>query len=172
MPGWQERLKQAQQVAREGARQAAVTADEVRKRAEPALRDAVEKAKPAVESGARRGRRAVDATLEERRAQHEARANWYLLEDGPVHTAGFPDDESMRQGIQAAAEHGWRVESTATVPGPPRIPGGIAAMVAKQAAERMLKPDKFMVTFRKSPGPGPGAAPPRPQPPAPPAEPS
>ena len=151
MPTWQDRLKQAQDVARQGARQAAVVAGEVREKAEPALREAVEKAKPAVERGARRSRAAVDATLEERRAQNEARVNWYLTEDGPIHTAGYSDQEKMRAGIQVAAEHGWRVESTATVPGPPRIPGGIATMVAKQAAERVLKPDKFMVTFRKGP---------------------
>ena len=167
MPTWQDRLKQAQHAARQGARQAAVVAGEVREKAEPALREAVEKAKPAVERGARRSRAAVDATLEERRAQNEARVNWYLTEDGPIHTAGYSDQEKMRAGIQVAAEHGWRVESTATVPGPPRIPGGIATMVAKQAAERVLKPDKFMVTFRKGPRaapptPAPGAAPDRP----------
>lgn len=149
MPTWQDRLKQAQDVARQGARQAAVTAEEVRKRAEPALREAVEKAKPAVERGARRGRAAVDATLEERRAQREARVNWFLTEAGPVYTAGYPDDESMRLGIQAAAEHGWRVDNVAHVPPKPRFPGGITAIVAKQAAERVLKPDKYLVTFRK-----------------------
>ena len=159
MPTWQDRLKQAQDVARQGARQAAVTAEEVRKRAEPALREAVEKAKPAVERGARRGRAAVDATLEERRAQREARVNWFLTEAGPVYTAGYPDDESMRLGIQAAAEHGWRVDNVAHVPPKPRFPGGITAIVAKQAAERVLKPDKYLVTFRKITADVPAASP-------------
>ena len=51
--------------------------------------------------------------------------------------------------MQTAAEHGWRVDNVAHVPPKPRFPGGLTAIVAKQAAERVLKPDKYLVTFRK-----------------------
>ena len=149
MPTWQERLKHAEDTAREGVHQAAVKVEEVRQKAEPALRDAVDKAKPAVQQQARRGRAVVDAKLDERKAKQDARETWFRDEPGPVHTAGYPDQESMRLGIQAASEHGWRVETTATVPEKRRLPAGLTVAVAKQAADRVLKPDKFLVTFRK-----------------------
>ena len=162
MPSWQERLHQVERAAQEGARQAAEKAEEVRRRAEPALRDAVDKAKPAVKDAVdkakpvvqektQRGRAAVDAKLEERKARDEARRNWFRSESGPVYTAGYPDQETMREGIQTASEHGWRVESTAPVPEKRRLVGGLTATVAKQAADRVLKPDSFLVTFRKDP---------------------
>ena len=132
----------------------------MRQRAEPAIReavdkarpvvqDAVDKAKPVVQEQTQRGRAAVDAKLDERKAREEARTNWFRSEPGPVCTAGYPDQEAMREGIQAASEHGWRMESTATVPEKRRMPGGLTVAVAKQAADRVLKPDRFLVTFRK-----------------------
>ena len=168
---WQQRLQQAEQAAREGAQKAAHKADELRQKAEPAIRDAaerarpaiqdaaerarpaiqnaVDKAKPVVEQQAKRGRAAVDAKLEQRKAREEARQNWFRTEAGPVYTTGYPDREAMRAGIQAASEHSWRVESTVSVPEKRRFVGGLTAAVAKQAADRVLKPDRFLVTFRK-----------------------
>lgn len=161
MPTWQQRLKRAEDAALEGARLAAKKAEEVRQKAEPALRDAVDKAKPVVQDAVdkakpvvqeqtQRGRAAVDAKLDERKAKQVARASWFRDAPGPVYTAGYPDQEAMREGIQAASEHGWRVESTASVPEKRRIVGGLTVAVAKQAADRVLKPDRFLVTFRKT----------------------
>ena len=152
MPGWRDRLKQVQAAAERGAKQAAEKAQEARERAEPRLRDAAARAKPIVEEKARKGRAHVDARLEARRVRDEARENWFRCESGPVYTAGYPDREAMRAGIQAAAEHGWRVESTAPVPERQRLAGGIIDSVAKQAADRVLKPDRLHVTFRKMTG--------------------
>ncbi len=155
MPGWRDRMKQMQTAAERGAKQAAEKAQEARERAEPRLRDAAARAKPVVEEKARKGRAAVDAKLDERKARQEARETWFQTEPGPVYTAGYADRETMRAGIQAAAEHGWRVETTATVPEKRRFLGGLTVSVAKQAADRVLKPDRFLVTFRTG-----GAAPP------------
>lgn len=168
---WQERLQQAERAAREGAQKAAHKAEELRQKAEPAIRDAagragpaiqdaaerarpaiqdaVDKAKPVVEQQAKRGRAVVDAKLEQRKVREDARQNWFRVEAGPVYTNGYPDREAMRAGIQAAAEHGWRVETTVAVPEKRRLVGGLTAIVAKQAADRVLKPDRFLVTFRK-----------------------
>ena len=158
MPTWKQRLQQVERAAQAGARQAGMKAEEVRQKAEPAIRDAVDKAKPMVEEQTKRGRAAVDSKLDARKARDEARLNWFRTEAGPVYTAGYPDQESMRDGIQAAAEHAWRVETTATVPEKRRVIGGLTAVVAKQAADRVLKPDRFLVTFRKQAGSTPAAA--------------
>ena len=165
MPTWQERLQQAERAAEKGARQAGMKIEEMRQKAEPAIRDAVDKAKPMVEEQTKRGRAAVDAKLDARKARDEVRTNWFRTESGSVYTAGYPDQDSMQVGIQAAAEHGWRVETTATVPERRRMLGGLTAVVAKQAADRMLKPDRFLVTFRRAAGSKPPAADPAPSPP-------
>jgi hypothetical protein len=160
MPTLQERLKQAENSAADAAARASRKAQQIRQKAKPALRDAadrakpkiqgaVERAKPAVEGQAKRGRSAIDDKLAERKAKREVREYWFQTESGPVYTAGYPDRESTRLGVQAAAEHGWRVETTAPVPEKRGLVGGLTVSVAKQAVDRVLKPDRFLVTFRK-----------------------
>ena len=112
------------------------------------------RATPVVKERAATGKALVDEKLAERRAAAEQRARWYLGQPGPLYTAGYPDEETMRRGIQAAAEHGWAVDSTTAVParrGPAiGLPGSLSGALAKQALTRIRKPDRFLVTFRKS----------------------
>lgn len=132
-------MERARDVAKERAEEAAAVAKELAERAAPVVKEQAEK-----------GRALVDEKLAERKAAQQARAQWYLTEAGPVHTAGYPDDETMRQGIQSAAEHGWTVQSIARVP-ERRLPGlGLAGVVAKQAAQRVMQSDRLLVTFQKA----------------------
>ena len=145
---WRKRLQELSERAKEGAERAAEVARDAGERAAPVAKDALERAKPIAREGAEKSRTFLDRKREERRPAAEARETWFLTEQGPLFTAGFPDEESMRGGIQAAAEHGWKMESIANVP-ERRIPGGLTTLVAKQAAQRLLKPDRFLVTFRR-----------------------
>jgi hypothetical protein len=134
---WRDRLEQARRVAQERAQ-------EVGDRA----RLAAEKAAPIAKEQAERGKALVDHKLADRKEAAERRSNWYLTEPGPIHTAGYPDHETMRLGIEAAAEHGWSVENVAQVP-ERRIPAvGITGLIAKQAIKRVTQPDAYLVTFR------------------------
>jgi hypothetical protein len=113
-------------------------------------RQAAEKAAPIAKEQAERGKSLVDSKLADRKEAAERRSRWYLTEPGPVHTAGYPDREVMRLGIEAAAEHGWRVENVAQVP-ERRIPGvGLTGLIAKQAFKRVMQSDSYLVTFRRT----------------------
>jgi DNA gyrase/topoisomerase IV subunit B len=134
---WHDRLEQARKIAQERAREATARA-----------RDAADKAAPVVKQQAERGKALVDGKLAERKEAAQRRSRWYLTETGSVHTAGYPDRETMRLGIEAAAEHGWRVETVAQVP-ERRIPGvGLTGAIAKQAFKRVVQSDSYLVTFR------------------------
>ena len=134
---WRDRLEQARRVAQERAQEASERA-----------RQAAEKAAPIAKEQAERGKSLLDSKLANRKEAAERRSHWYLTEPGPVHTAGYPDRETMRLGIEAAAEHGWRVENVAQVP-ERRIPGvGLTGLIAKQAIKRVMQSDSYLVTFR------------------------
>ena len=153
MADWEERVRVAAQRAKKQAERAA-----------PIAKRRAEQAGTVAQEQAVRGKAVVERRLAERQAEAEERRRWYLTESGPVYTAGYPDEAAMRAGIQAASEHGWRVESTATVP-ERRVPLlGFTATLANQALNRVLERDRFLVTFRKteteSPGPPTPASPP------------
>ena len=99
MADWEERVRVAAQRAKKQAERAAPIA---KRRAEQAATVAQEQAV--------RGKAVVERRLAARQAEAEERRRWYLTESGPVYTAGYPDEAAMRAGIQAASEHGWRVE--------------------------------------------------------------
>ena len=113
-------------------------------------RQAADKAAPIAKEHAERGKALVDSKLADRKEAAEHRRNWYLTEAGPVYTAGYPDRETMRLGIEAAAAHGWRTDNVAQVP-ERRIPAvGLTGLIAKQAIKRVTQPDAYLVTFRKT----------------------
>ncbi len=170
MPTWRDRLEKARQVAQQRTEEAVATAKDLAERATPiaqqrteqavaTAKDLAERATPIAQQQAARGKALVDEKLADRKAAQERRANWFLSETGTVYTAGYPDDESMRLGIQAAAEHGWTVQNVARVP-EKRLRGmGLTGVVAKEALQRVRQADKFLVTFGRIAAPPEGAPP-------------
>ena len=142
MPTWRDQLEKAKKIAREKA-------PEVRARAE----EAAQQARTIAETQSERGKAKLDAKLEQRRQAAETSKHWFEHEEGDTHTEGFPDDESMRASIQAAAEHGWTVLNIAEVP-KRRLPGGLTSLVAREALDRVKQSPRFMVTFRRIPADG------------------
>lgn len=137
MPNWRDRVEKAKQIARERAPEMQARAEELAKQAGRVAGQQ-----------SRRGRAKVDQQLERRREAAEQREQWYENASGTTHTEGFPDEESMRRSIEAAAEHGWTVANIAEVE-KRRLPGGLTSLVAREAVERVKQSARFMVTFRR-----------------------
>ncbi len=137
MPSWRERLERAKQIAQERAPEARARAEEMAERARTAAREQ-----------SKQGRARLDTKLEERRRERERRERWFEQASAPTHTQGFPDEESMRHSIEAAAEHGWTVVSIADVPQRKAL-GGLTTLVARMAVERVKQSSQFMVTFNR-----------------------
>ncbi len=129
MPTWKDRLRDLSVVARERAAAARVVAQEQ----------------------TARGKTLAEEKLAARRAQREAAARWWETETGAVHTHGYPTPEAMRDGVTAAATHGWTAarmvegERTGTMP-----LGGITGYVAQQVRDRLQPADRYLVTFRRA----------------------
>ena len=135
MPSWRDRVEKAKQLARERAPEVQARAEELAKQAGKAAGQQT-----------RRGRAKIDQKLDRRREAAEQREQWYETASGTTHTEGFPDEESMRRSIQAAATHGWVVANVAEVKRR-RLPGGLTTLVAREAVERVKQSSRFMVTF-------------------------
>ena len=137
MPSWRDRVEKAKQLARERAPEMQARAEELAKQAGKAAGQQ-----------SRRGRAKVDQQLDRRRRATEHREQWYENASGTLHTEGFPEEESMRRSIEAAAMHGWMVTNIAEVE-KRRLPGGLTTLVAREAVERVTRSSRFMVTFRR-----------------------
>ena len=138
VPRWRERLEQAKQMAR-------AKAPEARARAEVAA----ERARGIATEQGEKGRVWLDAKLEQRRQEAARREHWFESASGPTHTQGFPDTESMRRSIEAAATHGWTVETIADVP-KRTVPGGLSTLLVRAAVEQVKQQSRFMVTFKRA----------------------
>ena len=101
-----------------------------------------------------KGREKLDQKREERRREAAQRERWFDRVEGNTHTEGFPDEETMRSSIEAAAEQGWTVSNIANVP-KRRLPGGLTTVLAREAMERVKQSPAFMVTFKRSVDPPP-----------------
>lgn len=180
MPTWKDRLEKARQAAQQRTEEAVATAKDLAGRATPiaqqraeeavaTAKDLAERATPVAQQQAARGKALVNEKLADRKAAQERRTNWFLSETRSIYTAGYPDDESMRLGIQTAAEHGWTVQNVARVP-ETRLRGmGLTGVVAKEALQRVRQADKFLVTFNRIADP-PEAAPTDAEPEPPPSD--
>ena len=145
MPDWQDRLEKARRAAREAAGAAREGLEAARARSAPARARAMAKAAE--------GRTLAERKMAERRAARAARARWFETASGDVHTEAFADEGAMRQGLEAAAAHGWQVETIAPLPvrSAPRLPlGGITGLLAREAVQRVRQPDRYLVTFRRT----------------------
>jgi hypothetical protein len=153
MPSWRDRLEAAKRTAQERAPEMQARTEEAARRAGAAARRQTEK-----------GREKLDQKREERRKEATERERWFDHVEGNTHTEGFPDEESMRLSIEAAAEQGWTVSNIADVP-KRRLPGGLTSVLAREAMERVKQSPSFMVTFKRSepdepreePDPSPGS---------------
>ncbi len=139
MPTWRDRIEKAKKLAREKAPVVQARAEEAAHRAGVVARQQSEK-----------GREKFEEKKAERRREAEQREHWFEVESGTIHTEGFPDEESMRRSIEAAAEHGWLVVNIAQVP-KRKAPGGLTTLVAREAVERVKQSAQFMVTFKREP---------------------
>jgi ElaB/YqjD/DUF883 family membrane-anchored ribosome-binding protein len=137
MSSWRDRVEKAKQIARERAPEMQARAEELAKQAGKAAGQQ-----------SRRGRAKIDQQLDRRREAAEQREQWYETASGMTHTEGFPDEESMRRSIEAAAAHGWVVANITEVK-KRRLPGGFTTLVAREAVERVKQSARFMVTFRR-----------------------
>lgn len=138
MPSWRERLEQAKQMARAKAPEARARAEEVAERARAVATEQGEK-----------GRAWLDAKLEERRREAARRERWFEHSSGSTHTQGFPDAESMRRSIEAAAAQGWTVVTIADMPKRPAR-GGLPTLLVREAVEQVKQSSRFMVTFKRA----------------------
>ena len=110
---------------------------------------AAERARGIATEQGEKGRVWLDAKLAQRRQEAARREHWFESASGPTHTQGFPDTESMQRSIEAAATHGWTLETIADVP-QRTVPGGLSTLLVRAAVEQVKHRSRFMVTFKRA----------------------